>query len=447
MSILKSKKRVGSLDSKMEFTRQEPQSPKDVIVVEVKEKSPQEDSANSDKTPTFYQLKYPTMLLRICGLYHRKSDHIALKIYAILLCLIDWSNFARSLSSYSGSDTLSAELFLKIIFSDWLLVVSCTSTIIFINHEISDRYDSLMRNIYSIFEMKIVSIREKVVRKHIYIIYGVTSVFACLNTAGLLVSYFGPKVLYNGFRLFLAPFHYSDWAANCVPLKLCFSALITVTISHWYLPVALYLSHALVVIELLKSFNSTFENFIKNNIIVPKDSSELEKSVPTNQEENLFIENKKKACVCEDSLEKFRLFHLKLAFLVQLLDKCYKEFIAVTILFYTIGILLMFYIMSDWNGNCVEGILTVFYPFWTIVSSIFLLVIIIFAAIINSQVIYSFIQSKLFQYIILNIFKAHAPIEYLFHLEFKDYSNSLRFKVTYIRYCSMLYLILHVLPF
>ena len=378
MIIFKSNKRVGSLDSKMEFAKHER-----VDDIELNER---EEKGDSDKTPKCYRLKYPIMLLRICGLYHRKSDHIALKIYTIILCLVDWSNLVRLVLSYNISENLSAKVFLRIIFTDWLLGVSCASTLIFINQEISDRYDALMRHLFSLFEMKVVCIREKVLRKHIYIIYGIASAIATINTAGLLVSYFGPKILYNGFRLFLSPYHYSVEANDCVPLKLAFSALITVTIFHWYLCVAVYLSHVLVVIELFRSFNSTFEGFIKNNIIVSKDSSE---SVSNNQEENVFIESKKKAFVCEDSLEKFRLFHLKLAFLVKLLDRCYKEFIGVTMLFYTIGILLMFYIMSDWNGNCVEGILTVLYPFWTIVSCIFLFVIIIFAAAIHSEVIYS----------------------------------------------------------
>ena len=388
MRIFNSNKRVVSLDSKMNNAKHER-----VDDIEVNER---EEKRDTDKIPKCYQLKYPIMLLRIFGLYHRKSDHIALKIYTIILCLIDWSNLARLLLSYSASENLSAKVFLRIIFTDWLLGVSCSSTLIFINQEISDRYDSFMRHLFSLFEKKVVCIREKVLRKHIYIIYGIASAIATINTAGLLVSYFGPKILYNGFRLFLSPYHYSVEANDSVPLKLVFSALITVTIFHWYLCVAVYLSHVFVVIELFRSFNSTFQDFIKNNIIVSNDSIELENSVPTNQEENVFIENKKKACVCEDSLEKFRLFHLKLAFLVQLLDRCYKEFIGVTMLFYTIGILLMFYIMSDWNGNCVEGILTVLYPFWTIVSCIFLFVIIIFAAAIHSEVIYFFYSIKIF---------------------------------------------------
>ena len=384
------KARIGSTESKKQLKDYEtkPESPSNVVVIKVEENKTTEDyKANeTEEIPECYIIKYPLILLKICGLHHRKSDHIALKIYGIFLILIDWSNFARSFSTYSASDTLSADLVLKIIFTNWELICAFSATIIFINQEKCGRQDLLMRNILSIFNLKVSSCRQKVLRRHIYIIYGITFMVAILNMAAVLVSFFGPRFWFNGFKLMLAPFHNSDWAADSVPLKLLFFFLTSVTTLHWTLSAAIYLSHAIVVIELLRNYNSKFKDFIKNNIIVSKDSGVLEKWVATNHEENIFIESKEKACVCEDRFEKFRLFHLKLSFLVDLLDKCYREFIGVALLLYTVAILLLLYIMSDWSGNCVNGILAVMYPFWCFSVSGFLLVIVIFAAIIHSLV-------------------------------------------------------------
>ena len=210
---------------------------------------------------------------------------------------------------------------------------------------------------------------------------------AFANTAAIIISLFGPKVLFNGFRLFLAPFHKADWAAESIPYKIFITFLISVTSFHWCLTVAMFLSHAVILIEMMRRFNARFNNWVEKSILVSGDSSnDVEKSILTNNETNIFIDLNEKTCVGESQLEKYRILHLKLAYLVHLLDDCYKEMLGVMIVFYINAVLLLLYIMSDWSGNCVTGIFAALYPFWTIASASFLIIVIIFAAIINSQV-------------------------------------------------------------
>ncbi|RNA34038.1 hypothetical protein BpHYR1_005516 [Brachionus plicatilis] len=60
-------------------------------------------------------MKYPLVLMRIVGLFHRKSDKWFLKVYPLLICIILWLSFARLFSLfefwYGGSDA-SDELIL-----------------------------------------------------------------------------------------------------------------------------------------------------------------------------------------------------------------------------------------------------------------------------------------------------------------------------------------------
>lgn len=340
-----------------------------------------------ERLPDCYLLKFPNILLRIFGLYHRKSDRIVFKIYACTICFINWFNFARMFSVYTISENLSADLVLKIIITFWLFICSFNSSIIFINEELEDRERNLLRNLHSIFELKICTIRQKRLEIIIYIIYAVVYSMAFINFTAIVLSYFGPRVLLDGFRLFLAPFHNEEWAVDSIPLKLLALFLTGTTSFHWCLQIGVYLSHTTILIEFLSEFKERFNDFVKESVIVSVNTVQTKHSIMTKDDENVFLDLKEKKCVCENKFEQYRMWHLKLCYIVRLLDKCYREFIGVTVLFNTISILLLLYIMSDWSGSCITGIMAVLYPFWTIASAIFLLVIVISASIVHSLVI------------------------------------------------------------
>lgn len=96
---------------------------------------------------------------------------------------------------------------------------------------------------------------------------------------------------------------------------------------------------------------------------------------------------KEKRVSTEEEFDEFRLNHLRLAYSVELLDRCYREFIGIAVLLYILGILLLLYMMTDWNGNCIHGVFMILYPFWTLLIAALLIFIVIFAAIIHSLVI------------------------------------------------------------
>ena len=390
--------RVGSIKKDLVSNKDSPVSEKELNLDTCTEKPsyinlshPKIEQRESLVIPECRLLSNTNKILRVLGLYHTKEDSLLLKAYALTLCCIDWLNFVRFFSIYDifwgKSESISASLILKIVTHIWFFICSFQATVIFVNQESYRREPCLLRN----FSVLIHAKNEK--RCHlrklqymIYIITGVTFLMASLNVIATLVSFFGPSVLFNGFRLFLAPFHNSEWAAESVPFKLFILLITGVTSYHWCMVNALYLSHACIMIELLVNYNRKFAEFVKTSILVPRSYAYLEKAIPSNHEENIFIDTKMKTCVCDLGFEKFRILHLKLSYVVQLLDKCYREFIGVVVMLYTIIVLLLLYIMSDWKGNCVDGIFSFLYPFWTIISSLFLNVVVIFAAIIHHKV-------------------------------------------------------------
>jgi hypothetical protein len=324
-------------------------------------------------------MKYPLLILRIFGLYHKKGDP-----YAIAIAILNWFNLFRFMSAYyfwwGGSESFSAPLVLKIIANLWLFACSFNTTIIYLNQEIKSRQPTLLENFYSLMELKGEHFRVKRLKKVIYIIFAMCLSVSIFNTMAIFISMFGPKFLFAAFKVFLAPFQDSDWAAESVPYKLAISFMMAIMSFHWTLAYALYLAHAMIVIEFFNVFNLKFSRFTKMSILVSKESSILDKSIPTDQNENIFIDTKEKTCVCELKLEEFRITHLKLSFVVHLLDRCYKQFIAVTLVFYIMIILLVLYIISDWSGSCISGLLVVLYPFWMIISLLILMLTVIFAS-------------------------------------------------------------------
>lgn len=349
-------------------------------------------------------LKYPNKFMRVFGLYHTKQDNIVFKIYALALCVIDWTNFFRLFTVYKSSESLSAELVLKMVTHIWFFICAFLATIIFINQEVNSRQPHLMKNLTWVMSSKEAVCNKKRLRVIIYTIYSVTFVFAAINFSATVISFFGPKVLFSGFRLFLAPFHNSEWAAGSVPFKLAILFLTGVTSFHWCLTTAVYLVHCIILIEFMRVFNVEFKSFVKKSILVSSDNDMLGRTIACNFDENIFIEATEKMCVCDRKFEKYRILHLKLSYNVQLLDKCYREFIGINVIFYTIIVLLLVYVMSDWQGNCVNGIMVGLYPFWTVVSGSFLLLVVIFAALIHSLVFLKDKFTKIIKYLDFYLF-------------------------------------------
>lgn len=330
-------------------------------------------------------MKYPNLILRLIGLYHKKTDPFWLKAYSFSFCLINWFNFIRFLSNYKifwgQSEEFSATLALKIIITMWLFSTAFNSTLIYVNQEMESRQQALVKNFCTIFESKKKLNFRKQKLKH-YIVFVLAFMFTLINFSVVLVGFFGPKAFFAQFKSFLAPLHDSEWAADCIPFKIIASLLIMPTFFHTTFSYAIYLSHTFVMIEFLHVFNAEFAKFTKTSILVSAFSVKISVPQPiidNDQIENVFIEEKREICN-EEKFEEFRVLHLKLSHCVHLLDICYRQFIGITILIYIVNILLELYIVSNWSGNCVSGLLAGLYPFWLIDSFGALFVIVICAA-------------------------------------------------------------------
>lgn len=137
----------------------------------------------------------------------------------------------------------------------------------------------------------------------------------------------------------------------------------------------------------MSDFNKKFKDFITNNIIVSRNNSNLFKKVKSSPKRSLNLHaDREKTLVCEDQFEKYRFWHLKLCFGIKLMDKCYTEFLLLTVGSYIPLVFLLLYIMSDWKGNSVVGIMQLMYPFWCVTGVIILLIIVNFASKISQKV-------------------------------------------------------------
>ncbi|RNA34039.1 hypothetical protein BpHYR1_005517 [Brachionus plicatilis] len=66
----------------------------------------------------------------------------------------------------------------------------------------------------------------------------------------------------------------------------------------------------------------------------------------------------------EDKFDELRKKHLKICKIIQQMNKCYQEFLGITLLIYITIVLMLLYIMTDWNGNYIQGIKAILFPFW-----------------------------------------------------------------------------------
>lgn len=350
-----------------------------------------EDEVNHslESLPECDLLKYPNKLLRIVGLFHRKDDKLILKAYTISLCLIDLINLIRLMLSYEiiygRSEPALAVLILKVICTIWFFVCFCSSLIIFINNECPRREQAFLNSAYHMIELSPGYCRQKKLRFTVYLIYSIVGSLTLFAALFFSVALLGPKVLFNGVSLFLSPFHTSDWAIDSTPFKILILLLCIVSTAHCLLSNAVFLAHTVIPIELICKFNSDFMGLARQNVLVTNEST-LRKTIATNRIKSVMIDTKAKTCFSEDRFDEFRIRYLKIAFVVERLDECFKELIAIIVVAYTIALLLLLYIVSDWSGNCVTGILNVLYPYWIILTANMLFLIIIFPAVIHSLV-------------------------------------------------------------
>ncbi len=207
------------------------------------------------------------------------------------------------------------------------------------------------------------------------------------NCILVIVAFFGPKELLTAYVMFLSPFHNQKWAQDSVPFKLLMAILAFIGSIYWTMTVATYLNHSLIIDNILANFNQKFTEFVENSVITSFGSKFIDKTVSFTCYESIYNKEKdEKKIVCEYAFERYRIWHLKICSAIRQADKCYSEFLAIILIIYITNSFLLIYVMSNWTGNCVVGLLQFAYPYWFIGGVLILAIILWSASRINTLV-------------------------------------------------------------
>lgn len=366
------------------------QTPSVDLSLDLKKPDPEE---NSIKDYYAELMKFPLKILRLVGLYHQKSDHLAFKAYCFTIQIVLWFNFVKMLTVFdffwAKSEAFSTKLFMKICFTIWTFVCAILATMIFINQEFKNRESDLQTQInllYYFYSDKDSKKDRKFSRKITAFFLGSLSLLS-INCVFMLLSMFGISSFFPAFAFLLAPYHETEWARESIAFKLFMTFVGLIASLYWILTTVYYVTNCWIVLNFLDDFNERFEKFIKENIIVSNNSQRLNKKVLCSLKENIYFKTLEKTYTCQEELEYFRIWHLKLSNAIGILDNCYKHFLGFAIISYTVISLVLVYLMIDWTGNCISGILQIMVPYWCIANLGMLTIKIVFASKLNSKVL------------------------------------------------------------
>lgn len=354
------------------------------------EKKPEDEETVKD----YYNdiMKIPIWILRGLGLYHKKSDNIIIKAYCLLINVILWFTFLKMLTVFDfvkgKSESLSAKLFMKICFTIWSFICAILSTMIFLNQEFKNREKDLETQINLLYhfysEKKIQKDRKFCLKINLFLILSI--VFALFNCIFMFLAMFGIPAFFIAFSPLVAPFEDTKFGKTNIPFKFFMTIFGCISSFSWFLTTFYYISHCYILLRFLQDFNEKFEKFIKQSILVSNKSEKLNKKVTCCFKENIYFQTLEKLFVSEEDLDYYRIWHLKLSNAIRILDNCYNQFLGFAILLYTILSLILIYLMIDWNGNCIVGVLQIMIPYWALGSFCMLFAKITLAAKLNSKV-------------------------------------------------------------
>jgi len=332
-------------------------------------------------------MRIPLLIMKCIGLYHKKSDPFWHKIYPILTLISLWALFLKTFPVFRGESSFSAALIIKVVSISWSFSITLLSTILFLNREKANRETNLIEQLNVLLNYEFDAKLLRRLRIKLVIINIIFLLFSLANCVILVVSLFGPKELFSAFSIMLSPFHNEKWAQESVPLKLFMALLGFICSIYWSMTVATYLNHSLILDNILVNFNHKFKKFVQSSVIASFDSEDIDKTFSLTCDQSIYNKEKdEKKVVCEYVFEKHRIWHLKICSAIRQADKCYSEFIALTLIIYITISFPLIYVMSNWSGNCITGILQFAYPYWLIAAILILAIILWSSSRINSLV-------------------------------------------------------------
>ena len=88
----------------------------------------------------------------------------------------------------------------------------------------------------------------------------------------------------------------------------------------------------------------------------------------------------------ENGFDELFNWYMKLTNLIRCLDNCFKEFAAIFLLSFIIGLFLLIWSILTWDSTCITGINSYLVPYWMIFTIILLSTIIFISVQLNIQV-------------------------------------------------------------
>jgi hypothetical protein len=326
-------------------------------------------------------IKWPFVLMRILGMYHTRQDKIIFKLYPIICITFLWFIFVRIIQSVIENDYVFGMIFVfKLILVGSLFLVSFNLTLFFYINEMNSKERRLFNHYYDLFDMtknankikKKLSLRLKI----LYLMIVSESGLNCFITSFIL---FGPDSLYktlNGIFNYGILNHSTDAFFYKLFLAFFYTYLMTITFFIY----AYFFSHCLILIELLNDFNEQFNELINTKMFT---SNKRRKSTVIKDRLNLID----KTIGDKNEFEKYRQWHLKLTDCVWSLDDCFKYFIGILIIVFTLLAYLILYALYDRAEYKLTFKFSVLISFWYILTNCVFFILLFVSARINTLVI------------------------------------------------------------
>ena len=350
-------------------------------------------------------MKRPLIYFRLLGMFHLKQDHVAIKVYSLVMIGVAWINFLKSFTALNLNDPFDKVMVMKIISILWLGVNAVNSLIFYVICETEDRFSLMVEKIDKLLKRPEVTLKSKCCRKisfAVHLLCFISFMIIVGNMACYTLSFFGPPSFIELYGVMLTPASPDDPVGSNVAYRLLNEALGLVTTFSWASHFIMYLSNLVILKQILLNFNEKFSQFIQKSVI---DSPEaVANSANTNLDGPLRV-------VTEDEFERFQNWSLEITSLLDTANECYKHFLALTLACYGPMIFLLLSVVVKWSENNITGILAVVYPFWSTMSISILGSTLFFASKINTLV--------------------KEPLKRIFEIKIRHYTVSLNSKVSW----------------
>ncbi len=306
-------------------------------------------------------MKYPCVVMRLSGLYCKSGDRKLIKAYNILVLCLIWYNTLKSINWFnivngSGTDPFNGYLVYKIVVVIWLVMCSVHGLLVFaiqLNVNKIDKVEEMTNILFQYEQTPVKTVR--VLKRTCFILLNICLLSSLINCAvGLLGLFSSDQLFFSAFTNLICVYN-PDQYVSVPPVFKVFSWITFIyTNQAWFMSFGYFLGHVILICKLSKSFNIVFERFA---------SSRKKSPLPGLDVDSLSDE--------EYFNELFE-WYLKLVALVRVSNKCFTQFIGVSLVSYLPITLLLLFIISNWTGNCITGIFEVLYPFWLILAVLFL---------------------------------------------------------------------------